>query len=313
MASQVALCCMSHSPLLHRADPGAETRKAVDTALAEARAFVDEFDPELVVIFGPDHYAGFRYRLMPPFCIGASASAIGDYGTESGPLDVPQHVADDLVGSVLEAELDVAMSERMTIDHGISQPLEVLLGSIGARPVVPIFINSVAAPLGPMRRARLLGEAVGEFVATLDKRVLIVGSGGLSHDPPVPKLRTAEAEVAEYLIDKQRTPAEQQRREQQVYDAGQEFAQGASGLKPLNPNLDNEILDLLAAGDLHRFDEFTVEWLDAHGGGSVHEVRTWVAAHAALAATGPYRTTSTFYEPVPAWIVGFAVTTAVST
>jgi 2,3-dihydroxyphenylpropionate 1,2-dioxygenase len=59
-----------------------------------------------------------------------------------------------------------------------------------------------------------------------------------------------------------------------------------------------------------RFDDFAFDWLDENGGGSVHEVRTWVAAHAALGASGPYRTASTFYRPVPEWIVGFAITTA---
>lgn len=46
------------------------------------------------------------------------------------------------------------------------------------------------------------------------------------------------------------------------------------------------------------------------GGGSAHEVRTWIAAYAALAATGSYTMTSRFYEPVPEWIAGFSITTA---
>jgi len=66
-----------------------------------------------------------------------------------------------------------------------------LFGDATARPVIPIFINSVATPLGPLRRARALGAAVGTFLATLGKRVLVLGSGGLSHDPPVPTLATA--------------------------------------------------------------------------------------------------------------------------
>ncbi|MEU6135480.1 3-carboxyethylcatechol 2,3-dioxygenase [Nocardioides sp. NPDC047086] len=311
MPGQVALCCMSHSPLLHRADPGPETRVAVDGALEDARRFVEDFDPELVIVFGPDHYKGFLYQLMPPFCLGAAAEAIGDYGTQAGLLDVPQDIADDLAQAVLAAGVDIAVSERMSIDHGLSQPLQVLLGSIDARPVVPVFINSVAAPLGPMRRARLLGEAVGRFTSDLGKRVLVIGSGGLSHDPPVPQLRTASPDALPYLIDRERTPEEQERREEQVYVAGQAFAQGTSPLRPLNPAFDQQVLDLLSAGELERFDAFTVEWLDQQGGGSIHEIRNWVAAHAALAAAGAYRTTSTFYRPVPEWIVGFAVTTAI--
>jgi 2,3-dihydroxyphenylpropionate 1,2-dioxygenase len=47
-------------------------------------------------------------------------------------------------------------------------------------------------------------------------------------------------------------------------------------------------------------------------GGSVHEVRTWIAAYSSLAALGDYRVTYRFYEAIPAWIAGFGVTTATS-
>ena len=31
------------------------------------------FTPDLVVVFGPDHFNGFFYELMPAFCIGTAA------------------------------------------------------------------------------------------------------------------------------------------------------------------------------------------------------------------------------------------------
>jgi 2,3-dihydroxyphenylpropionate 1,2-dioxygenase len=311
MASELALCCMSHTPLLRIADPGESVTQRVDAALRGAREFVDSFDPDLVVIFGPDHYQGFRYELMPPFCVGAAASAIGDYGTGAGDLDVPKGLADDLIAHLLAADLDVAMSEKMVVDHGIAQPLEILFDSSAARPVIPVFINSVAEPLGPLTRIRRLGAAVGEFARRLDRKVLLVGSGGLSHDVPIPKLRESPPDVAAYLVSRRRTPAEQRAREEAVYQAGQAFAHGDSPLRALNPDLDQDILRQFGKGNLAYFDALDVGWLGEQGGSSIHEVRCWIAAHAALQAVGPYRTGSSFYQPVPEWIIGFAVTTAV--
>jgi 2,3-dihydroxyphenylpropionate 1,2-dioxygenase len=239
-----------------------------------------------------------------------SATAIGDYNTGAGDLDVPQPLADDLVAHLLAADLDVAMSEKMVVDHGIAQPLENLFGSSATKPVIPIFINSVAEPLGPLRRIRRLGAAVGEFAARLDRKVLLVGSGGLSHDVPVPRLRESPPEAVAYIVSKRRTPAEQQAREETIYQAGQAFARGESTLLPLNPDLDKQILQRFEQGDLSQFDAMSVEWLGEQGGSSIHEVRSWIAAHAALQAAGPYRTESSFYQPVPEWIIGFAVTTA---
>jgi hypothetical protein len=43
--------------------------------LESASAALHAFNPDLVVVFGPDHFNGFFYELMPAFCIGTSAEA----------------------------------------------------------------------------------------------------------------------------------------------------------------------------------------------------------------------------------------------
>ena len=157
---------------------------------------------------------------MPPFCIGTAAQGVGDYGTHAGPLDVPADIATDCARAVLESGMDVALSASMDVDHGTVQPLQKLFGDATARPVIPIFINSVATPLGPLRRVRALGAAVGTYLATLGKRVLVVGSGGLSHDPPVPTLATAPpAALARIVHGEPMTPEQRQARQVAVMDA----------------------------------------------------------------------------------------------
>lgn len=79
---------------------------------------------------------------------------------------------------------------------------------------------------------------------------------------------------------------------------------------PINPDWDNLVLDTFEKSDLTDIDDWTVGWMGAEGGGSSHEVRTWIAAYSSLAATYPYTMTSRFYERVPEWIAGFSVTTA---
>ncbi|WP_280400718.1 3-carboxyethylcatechol 2,3-dioxygenase [Nocardia carnea] len=310
----VALCAMSHSPLMGRNDPDQQVIDAVDAAFAHARGFIAEFAPDLVVIFAPDHYNGVFYDLLPPFCVGAAAQSVGDYGTEAGPLDVDRAAAYAVAREALASGLDIAFSERMHVDHGFAQALQLLVGSITALPTVPIFINSVAEPLGPVNRVRLLGEAVGRAAANLDKRVLFVGSGGLSHDPPVPQFASAPPEVRERLIDgRNPSAAERDAREQRVITAGRDFAAGLGTIQPLNPQWDRHLLDVLASGDLEQIDGWSNDWFVEQAGHSSHEVRTWIAAYAAMRAAGPYRVTSSFYREIPEWIAGFAITTAVST
>ena len=45
-------------------------------------------------------------------------------------------------------------------------------------------------------------------------------------------------------------------------------------------------------------------------GKSTHEVKTWVAAFAALSAFGPYEARERYYRPIPEWIAGFGALAA---
>ncbi|OBJ53581.1 3-carboxyethylcatechol 2,3-dioxygenase [Mycobacterium asiaticum] len=303
---------MSHSPLLNLPGPPRDLLDDVDAAIAQAREFVTAYDPELVVIFAPDHYNGFFYKVMPPFCIGMQANGVGDYGTHAGPLVVAQDIAEACAKAVLAEGLDVAVSASMDVDHGTVQPLEKLLGAATARPVIPIFVNAVAAPLGPLHRCRALGTAVGNFLATLERRVLVLGSGGLSHSPPVPTLATAGPAVLERIVHgRPMTTEQRQARQAQVIEAAKEFADGTGALQALNPAWDQRFLDIVDSGHLADLDHWSNAFVTHEGGSSAHEIRTWIAAFAALATAGPYRTTVRYYRQAAALIAGFAVRTAV--
>src|SRR5574343_591439 len=93
---KLALKCLSHTPLRGLNDPGAEVEAEVAAALAQARAEVEAFDPELIVVFAPDHYNGLFYDLMPPFVIATAAESVADYQTLPGPLSIPRDLALEL-------------------------------------------------------------------------------------------------------------------------------------------------------------------------------------------------------------------------
>ncbi|WP_422422421.1 3-carboxyethylcatechol 2,3-dioxygenase [Pseudomonas sp. GZD-222] len=301
------LHCLSHSPLMGHVDPAQAVLDEVAGVIAAARQRIAAFDPELVILFSPDHYNGFFYDVMPSFCIGMAAHAIGDFGTLAGPLSVPQALAEDCAAAVLEAGVDSAVSYRMQLDHGAAQPLELLLGGLRQVPVIPVFINSVAKPLPSFQRARLLGEAIGRWAATQGKRVLFLGSGGLSHQPPVPELAKVEGLMADRLKGSGRyLPAdEREARTQRVILAAQRFAEDQGTLHPLNPEWDQHFLSVLERGCLTELDSISNAQLSALAGKSTHEIKTWVAAFAALAGFGLYQVSDRYYRPVPEWIAGY--------
>ena len=167
----VQLICCSHSPLMTTDVEESEQNVHAQffQELGSASAALHAFKPDLVVLFGPDHFNGFFYELMPAFCIGTSAESSKDWHLESGPLRVPRELALSCVRFLQARDFDVAISHQMKVDHGITIPLYQLTGALARYDVLPVFVNCAADPRPSFRRVRAFGAS--------DRRV----SGGSEH------------------------------------------------------------------------------------------------------------------------------------
>ena len=315
----VKLICASHSPLMEFASPQEQRKEQVvrDT-FAKLAAEVKAYDPTLIITFGPDHFNGFFYDLMPSFCVGIRATAAGDwdYGKAHPELNVPEATALQLVRRVLDEGVDVAYSYRMQADHGVTQPLHFLCdGQLNRYPTIPIFINGAAAPMPTTKRTLALGRAVGQFIQSLNlenERILILGTGGLSHDPPTPQMGSVPAEVEEFLICGRNPTAESRNnRQAKIIAVGQKLAAGDMSVAvPLNSEWDRALLETLAKADFAAIEAMTEADIRRDGGRGGQEVRSWMAAFAALHALGEYQMTTHCYEAISEWIAGFGIVSA---
>ncbi len=298
---------MSHSPLYGLNPISTEVEEALKAALDVTRKQVQSFDPELVILIGPDLYNGFFNELMPPFCIGAQAVSVGDYLTPAGPLNVVKNQALDLSRHLMDKDFDVAVSYQMEVDHGFSQALQFMWGDLDTPPVIPLFMNAVAEPTVPrIRRCRQLGLAIGEWIDTLGLRTLVIGSGGLSHEPPVPTLKHPDPAVRERITVKNKPDAEQiQLKTQRVMAAGMALANKEPSMKPLAPQWDLRWMDAIEAADLASLEKLTEVSITQDAGMSAHESKTWVIARAA--ARGASITGVRHYQEIPELIAGYGI------
>lgn len=303
------LICASHSPLLYcyKKEPQ-RWQELQDSFKAQSEA-ISKFDPELVIAFGSDHFNGFFLKMMPSFCVGFQAEAVGDIGGFAGPLEVPADIAKDLVAELRNQKIDTSMSYRMTVDHAFSQTIHVMLGTLSARPVIPIFINCINPPFVPFARSRMLGEAVGRFSAKLGKRVLFLASGGMSHHPAryYPALGDGEEPVEAWQISGGEDPGSLTRQQwlERLYtmhhEGAEMIARGerTAAQMHLNADADWRFLNIFKENRLDEYDTWDQHQLIAEAGIGSMELHTWIAGAAAHKEVGGNPPQISFYDVVP--------------
>jgi 2,3-dihydroxyphenylpropionate 1,2-dioxygenase len=273
-----AYVCLSHSPFMTlpgRSDAGYEYRAAVD----EVKKFIGGFTPDVVVMFAPDHM-NLLNEVRPPFTGIVTGTTYPEFDIPQMRLNVPP-VAQTLFQDLVGLDVDLAVGEEVAVDHGLGLTLTQLFDAPQLVPLVPVIVNAIGYPLFPVARARTVGEAFGRALAGFDGKVLFIGTGGLSHNPPFPEPRPGAKR----------------------FDAEERKASLATALDYLDPEWDQDLLAKMAAGDRDAFAALSQADIDRRGGGA-NEVRTWAAA---WAAAGSAPATFTSYELVEEWITGMGV------
>jgi len=310
------LVCVSHSPIIMIRARAPEDEPAILDLYAQCAAAITRFNPECIVIFGSDHFAGFFYSNMPAYCLGLAATAVDDVGGFPGALRVPAERATALLLQLRRDGFDPSSSQQMKIDHAFSQPLRRLTGALDHFPTIPIFIGALTPPFLQFARSRALGESVGRYFAAAGQRVLFIGSGGLSHHPtryyPLPGEATP-AVAAWQLAGPQGGPLSEPQWLRKLHD---DHVDGAdmliSGQRTrqdirLNPAFDRQFMARFVAGDLEQLAAMNADECFAQAGIGSLELHTWIAALAAQRAAGGALASRHLYSPTLEYGIGYGM------
>jgi protocatechuate 4,5-dioxygenase beta chain len=117
-----------------------------------------------------------------------------DEGWGARPVPVVRghaKLAAHIAQSVILDEFDLTVVNKMAVDHGLTVPLSLMFGKVHKWPctVVPLAVNVVMFPPPTGHRCFMLGRAIRKAVECYpdDLRVVIFGTGGLSHQISGPR------------------------------------------------------------------------------------------------------------------------------
>lgn len=234
------------SGIVRAPDADPEHSPRLDAAWTAMAADIAAADPDVVIVIGPDHHETFGLENLPIFCIGAAEEhlAWNEHGIPGEPVAGDVEVGLALHTSLVASGFDVSRAMEMNLDHGFLVPVQRL--ELGARRIVPFYINCNTPPLPSLQRCRDLGTALRAAIDALpgDTKVAVLGTGGVSHWVGVP--RSGE----------------------------------------INEEWDKRFLTLMEDGDLDAVVALTDEEILEDAGNGALEIRTWVVAAACAGEKG---------------------------
>ena len=122
--------------------------------------------------------------------------------TEGAPQGGP---LSPLLSNLVLDEFDLTIANKMEVDHGLTVPLSLMFGQPKAWPcpIIPVFVNVVVYPVPTGHRCYMLGKAIRKAVESFDEdlRVVIFGTGGMSHQLQGPRAGLINRQFDTHFLD----------------------------------------------------------------------------------------------------------------
>jgi protocatechuate 4,5-dioxygenase beta chain len=213
MARIVAGVATSHTPAIGAAVDNGKTDTPYWVPLFKgyepSQKWMADLKPDLAIIVYNDHTNAFDFRMIPTFALGcADEFPIADEGWGARPVPVVKgypEFASHIVQSVILDEFDLTIVNEMEVDHGLTVPMTLLFGTPQAWPlrVIPLAVNVIQYPAPTGNRCWNLGKAIKKAVESWDEdlRVVIFGTGGMSHQIQGPRAGLINREFDTAFLD----------------------------------------------------------------------------------------------------------------
>jgi protocatechuate 4,5-dioxygenase beta chain len=183
--------------------------RPVFAGFERSKDWIAKLKPDVCIVAYNDHMSAFSLEIVPTFAVGCAAEfPIADEGW--GPRKVPAvkghpELASHIVQSVILDEFDLTIVNKMEVDHGLTVPLTLMFGqpSEWPCPIIPLAVNVVVYPVPTGNRCYMLGKAIRKAVESFDEdlRVVIFGTGGMSHQLQGPRAGLINREFDTRFLD----------------------------------------------------------------------------------------------------------------
>ena len=212
MAKIVGAMATTHTPGLLGwfKDAPEDQQEAAINAFSKMRAYMADRDANVMIVFSNDHLLNWPINNLPSYTVGIGSEHVGpadwydSWLNQEEKYRVAGHpeLARYIVNACAKKGLSTAHLRDMKFDDGISVPT-CWLNPDNKMKLVPISINAACPPIPTPAEVYEVGKLMREVVQSFpsDDRVVLVESGGLSHEPGGPRYFYIDDEFDQWFLD----------------------------------------------------------------------------------------------------------------
>ena len=196
------MCCITATKRCRCAELTGETLADKSAKWQRCQAAIDQlrrklaaWRPDLLVVVADDQHENIQDDANPPFTVyvgeGCEASVSLSYFKEPKSANRTAYrtdpaLAHQLLEQLMGAGFDPAYSKLLRYEgglgHAFARVLKFLTPDAGV-PIVPVMVNTYYPPAPSAKRCVAFGQALARAIQQVpgNRRIAVIGSGGLSH------------------------------------------------------------------------------------------------------------------------------------
>jgi aromatic ring-opening dioxygenase catalytic subunit (LigB family) len=155
-------------------------------AFDQLRQELDASQTDTLIVLTSEHWANFFLDHIGAFCVGRAETYSGPVEPwlkiEKTKIKGDPGLAAELIDAAYDSGIEPGFAYELEFDHGTMVPLHFLSPRMD-RAVVPVMFNTLAAPQPNANRCLAFGRVIGRVAAQSQRRIGLIATGGLSHDP----------------------------------------------------------------------------------------------------------------------------------
>ena len=203
----VFAAAVSHAPGL-TAWPDQAPRTQYDVLAAgfdTIRSGLSQASPDAIILLTSEHWTNFFLEHIGAFCVGRADHYEGPVepwlNVTKARVPGDPALAADIIGAAYAADVEPSFAYELSFDHGTMVPLHFLAPEMNVA-VVPVMFNTLAEPQPNARRCARFGSIIGDVARRSDKRIAIIATGGMSHDPGERRHGTIDSPFDRLFLDR---------------------------------------------------------------------------------------------------------------